>query len=66
MTQEKGNLETSADACNVAPSSDLVNSCALCGPLKSGEPVYQCTICMQMLCVKHLDARLHQCYTGYL
>jgi len=66
MTLEQDRTEATADGSSVAPSSDLVNTCALCGPLKSGGPVYQCTICMQMLCVRHLDARLHQCYTGYV
>jgi hypothetical protein len=48
-----------------APVKELpVNSCGLCGKLPPGEEVWQCTLCLQKFCVKHLEPRLHYCYAG--
>ena len=68
MSIEQEEADGSAEACRVAPTAEQlpVNTCATCGALKPGEAVFECTICTKILCVRHLDARLHQCYTGYL
>ena len=56
--------EKTAEA--TAPDKERpVYVCDRCGSLKPGEPVYQCTICMKYVCVRHLDQRFHECSTGY-
>jgi hypothetical protein len=50
----------------IAPATEVaaVNTCFLCGPLKPGEEVWECTLCLQKFCVNDLEPRRHRCYWG--
>ena len=56
---------TGQPAESVPPAPELPRlTCDECGLLEPGVPVYQCSLCMKSVCVKHLDATRHSCYGG--
>jgi hypothetical protein len=60
-----GKSVSAPDAASPVPEKELpINKCFICGSLKPGEEVWQCTLCMQKFCVNHLEPRRHFCYEG--